>query len=45
MNIKLIYTTPEAEVILIRPTFSVLQGSGNSNGEPTEETPGSWGGN
>lgn len=44
MNIKLIYTTPEAEVIIIRPTFSVLQTSGGT-GEPLDPDPGSWGDN
>ena len=43
MSIKLIYTTPEAEVIMIRPTFSVLQGSNlNDHESPTPED-GGWG--
>lgn len=43
---KLIYTTPEAEVILIRPTFSVLQTSGGSGGQGMhEEEDNGWGGN
>ena len=45
MNMKLIYTTPEAEVIIIRPTFSVLQGSNLNDHEDPIEDPGSWGDN
>lgn len=38
---KLIYTTPEAEVIIIRPTFSVLITSTGQE-DPTIED-GGWG--
>jgi hypothetical protein len=45
MTMKLVYTTPEAEVVVIRPNYSVLQTSGGSSGEPMPEDPGSWGDN